>query len=49
MARGRTGQGSGDSFKVVYQYIQPDIYTIAKIADLLEVDIRDLLIPTKKS
>lgn len=28
---------------------QPDIYTFAKIADLLEVDIRDLLISTKKS
>lgn len=28
---------------------QPDIYIFAKIADLLEVDIRDLLIPTKKS
>lgn len=28
---------------------QPDIYTFAKIANLLEVDIRDLLISTKKS
>ena len=28
---------------------QPDIYTFAKIADLLDVDIRDLLISTKKS
>ncbi len=27
---------------------QPDIYTFAKIASLLEVDIRELLVSTKK-
>lgn len=28
---------------------QPDIYTFAKIASLLEVDIRELLVSTKKA
>lgn len=43
----QTWQRPHNGLKVVYQYHQPDLKTLAEIAELLNVNIRELLVNTK--